>query len=772
MSPIQQVDNKVNTQIESIEQKQSDLYKLFLTRVYQQFSKIPQIDISELFDGIEINTDIEVNRDNNYQVLPEEINVFLRRATSFFAFNDFTNQDLSRKTLDVDSNIFLVIEDILTEDQTFTKEDLAQALYKLILEFPNEEIRKVLLKLFPDAGFIIRLIELDSFSITEGLISQFLTQSLMLAIAFEYNVAPSSYELSEYLKKDNSDYLLKKKRLLENTVEHVVEIKSRELPPPSPNLRFSLQIPAYNELPLRVTEINRRGNISDQLMSIINAAEHYGSTSGDISEIEVLINVNNSSEQSFELNGEQINGTLNNYYTIKLIEIINNEQITVEEALQILTEDLMLLDESSQDYNLLLNYYKQFLIKARAAVKKGLRIYTIDCTDGTYISRKDDNSPILNTPNQAARRLLLSEIAKRRFSSSSTEEDQLHIFLDADIRLNKKYFNAIKQKFSGGRDSNPKAILLPLRIVAPESYDVDTGNTELDRTSAKEITSAYREYFYYRDFILATRAITKKEKSERLNRFTRPIKRLFTKERRVDASHIFTPFLETVVVNNSAHSNGGDWGLYKGTSKGGGEDTNYCTSLIDSGTQFEYLETSLTSRVHRIRQESWGGRISTWKHNGEGFGLVFKKNTQRAVLHYYKFLRRNFRIDYTKRADSITPEEFIDSIIEAFNTVKGLTLQERTMLLKHGFLKYNHYIGINDIDYNRAIYGNRELPLKLFRLIALSRDLSQLNTLVNYPNISSMLSNLSRFVNEEIQRSVAEGTYQKGDDEPVTLYIK
>lgn len=757
-----------DTNLESLQQKRIELYKLFLVRVYQQFSIMQELNATHLFEGIDLPLDIKANIQNNTEALPLDMNPFLRRATSFFSYKDFTEEDISSKTMDENSNIFDVINDILKIEKSFTKESLAEILFKVINEFPEESIRKVLLRLFPSAEVIVNLINLQSPTLKEQIISQFLTQAFMLFIAFKYNVRPSSYELGELLKGEDSEYLRKKKELAENTIEHVVEIKSKELPPPSPELRFSLQIPAYNELPLRATEITRRGNISDQLMSIINAAELYEQSGGSMSEIEILINVNNTDDKSFTLAGEEHKGTLNNYFTLKLIELINNVELDVEKVLEMLTKELMFLDRESKDYELLIKYYKNLISKAKSAVANGLRLHAIDCTDGTYISRKDENSPILNSPNQASRRLLLSEIATNRFKDATTQQDQLHIFLDADIRLSRSYFVSLREKFNKGRNAPPKAILLPLRVVPPETYDVDSGSTHIDRTKAREITQAYREYFYYRDFMSAAGTILNKHIEEEGNLLPRPLLKLVKRTKRIEeGSHHFTPFLETIVVNNAAHLQGGNWGLYGSDSKGGNEDSNYYLSLSHNNVPFDYLSNHLTSRVHRMRPESWGGRISTWKKENR-LELTFRKITYTASIAAVNFIEKRSGIKYPDDVNNITPKQFVGYLIEVLNSIKNLTLKERQILLKHGLLKSNKYRGLNDISFNRQLYGD-EFALDLFRLISLCRDLNQMNNLLDYPNISLIISEISSFAVKEFDKSRVEGSLGEAGTDPVTL---
>lgn len=754
--------------LESLEQKRHELYKLFLVRVYNQFAMIPEIEVAQLFEGIQLPLDIKANIKNNTEVLPLDINSFLRRATSFFSSKDFTDEDLSSKTMDENSSIFEVINDILNVEKTFTKESLAEILFKIINEFPVEDIRQVLLRLYPSPEFIKTIIDLKSLTLSEQVKSQFLTQALMLFIAFNYSVRPSSYELAELLKGEDSEYLRIKKELAENTIEHVVEIKSRELPPPSPELRFSLQIPAYNELPLRATEITRRGNIADQLISIVNAAELYQQSGGNMGEIEVLINVNNTYEKNFELEGIKHTGTLNNYFTIRFIELINDMEVDVDKVLEVLTEELMFIDKESKDYELLTKYYRNLISKAKNAIANGLRIHTIDCTDGTFISRKDINSPVLNTPNQASRRLLLSEIAKNRFGVATTQKDQLHIFLDADIRISRNYFVTLQNKFNNGRNAPPKAVLLPLRIVPPETYDVDSGSTYIDREKSREITQAYREYFYYRDFMSAAETIFNKYNSEKRNLLPRLLQKLIKRTKPTEEGyHHFTPFLETIIVNNAAHSEAGNWGLYGTDSTGGNEDSNYYLSLSHHNIPFDYIPSHLTSRVHRMRPESWGGRISTWKKENR-LELTFRKITYTASIAAVNFIEKRSGIKYPDDVNNITPKQFVGYLIEVLNSIKNLTLKERQILLKHGLLKSNNYRGLNDISFNRQLYGD-EFALDLFRLISLCRDLNQMNNLLDYPNISLIISEISSFAVKEFDKSRVEGSLGEAGTDPVTL---
>lgn len=757
------------------EKNQSDLYSLFTLRAYEACKVTPGINVEKFFEGVDLNN-ININPQGNMSALPYENNSFLRNASSIFSASDFAEDpdNLRVKTSDEGYDIFETIKEISFDSKNLTDDEIsevAKILHKTINEIPNDRLRRLLLNIYPNVESILEQIHLPQERTLATLLPrQLLSQALQINYAFENNTYPTSYVVVESLVEQTpkpSESIEQKRRLKRNTVEYLVEEKSKELPPPSDNLRFSLQIPAYNELPIRATDFKRRGSISDQLLSVVNAAETYTKDGGNASEIEVLINVNNSAEQSFTIGDEKFNGTLNNYYTLKLVELINNPEITAEEAVDILIDELMFIDPESPDFEILKSYYTLLIERAKKAVQSGLRIHTIDCTDGNYISRQDANSPILYKPNQAARRLLLSEITVNRFAKAKTDREQVHIFLDADIRLSRQYFNELNRHFNSNRESSPRALLLPLRVVPPEAYDVDYDEEQLPREQAEHLTQLYRAYFYYRDFIGVTSQIGQKLiQANKTPSLLRSVKRALTRPKKSTGDLNFTPFLETLVVNNTAHTQGGNWGLYGSSQSGGNEDTAYSNSLEQHNVPLDYLNTSITSRVNRIRDESWGGRKGTWIGKDD---ITFRDPAKYAVAFFLGYIKSHYKVDYPGDFPKLSPKDFTYFIIELANTIK-LTTEEKEILLKHGLSKTNNYVGLNDINFPRANYGEEgEFITRLNKLISLCRELALLQDISHYPNLANIFSQLGSLVQEEIQKSITNGTYTSGDTDPLRI---
>ena len=92
------------------------------------------------------------------------------------------------------------------------------------------------------------------------------------------------------------------------TPEELCRLKSSEFTPPSPNLRFSVQVPMYNETPLHLNKFEDMGHLVRQLHSIASAAL----VSGTPDEVELLLNIGNELDDTVISHDGKVFGTQEN----------------------------------------------------------------------------------------------------------------------------------------------------------------------------------------------------------------------------------------------------------------------------------------------------------------------------------------------------------------------------------------------------------------------------------------------------------------------------
>lgn len=216
------------------------------------------------------------------------------------------------------------------------------------------------------------------------------------------------------------------------------KMKQTEHIPVSRDLKFAIQVIAYNEMPSASGVSYELPNLALQLRSIMNAIEEYKTNGkGKASEIEVLYNINNKPDAV----------PLGNIRSLTLLNgIIGNAPL--EEVLQ--SFDWMPQQDKAHDgvnakrVVFLRNFYTKLITDARKLIAEGFHIVPIDSTDGAFIARrgsekKGETEVDIAEQTQGARRLLTSEVSVKRMQKARVK-NQYFAAMDADVLLKPGYF--------------------------------------------------------------------------------------------------------------------------------------------------------------------------------------------------------------------------------------------------------------------------------------------------------------------------------------------
>lgn len=230
------------------------------------------------------------------------------------------------------------------------------------------------------------------------------------------------------------DILFLQEALNTELAEGVLVSQKEPQTEPSPNLRYSIQVIAYNEMPNEQGTTDELPNLALQLRSIATAAKYYRERGGDVSEIEALYNINNPPEEK----------TLGNERAIALLQSIKNGQPT-EDAVG----SFDWVDGTNKKSQ---QFYTKLLEDLRVEVEHGLQIHAVDCTDGAYIATQIDalNKQIehQSQPTRGSHRRLLGATASKRFQETQQHanvrpDEQFMIPADGEVFFAANFFQEL-----------------------------------------------------------------------------------------------------------------------------------------------------------------------------------------------------------------------------------------------------------------------------------------------------------------------------------------
>ncbi len=284
------------------------------------------------------------------------------------------------------------------------------------------------------------------------------------------------------------------------TEEELVKKYEARLPPPSPNLRFSIQLIAHNEMPGEIATKNPRGNLAEWLYAVFNSIEYYKKTDESDGDVEILVNVNNDENEMFynPITGEVEVGTKANYRSLLLLKNLNayaKDEISLEEALAFIDwiepetsssvmsrGNLRLRSMFSNDndageshhdnetYRTVYQFYKRLFKLGKEILNNGTQLHAIDCTHGEFIHEMNSGGRLVRfkDANQFVRRRLISAIGIHRLERVAKENSinpakQVILMTDADVRYSRKFIKKVFEHFSN--EQGTAFLVVPFRMV-------------------------------------------------------------------------------------------------------------------------------------------------------------------------------------------------------------------------------------------------------------------------------------------------------------------
>lgn len=395
------------------------------------------------------------------------------------------------------------------------------------------------------------------------------------------------------------------------SVDELVAKKSVDLPPPNLNQRISIQVISYKEMSEQTPISNEIGHLVLFLESVVSTTNNLDPEL--LNEIEILFNLNNQKGKI----------PIGNRRALLLLSSVTRfKDLPVEKIVEVMVQDGMLVDSNLQpDYELEVqrltkqlqqqgvtnldeiseivesrltemrkNHHQSLVAKERIInlinalrqkVESGLSIGLIDCTDGSYISKYKESDVKIYPNTQAARRLLLSEIAKGR--SDQIGGNSLMIPMDNDCLLTeagmKTWLNSAYKK---------EAFFSIPEFVADESYGGDSESLTMEA----KVFQQFSNFKIIRGFIKA----------------------FFNNKRPT-----FAPFLGACGFSTDTYKTVNGWDLMDESL---GEDSRMMTKIYKKVDSWSFYPRPLVQISARIREESWMGNADKWSSRSRDSYLI------------------------------------------------------------------------------------------------------------------------------------------------------
>jgi hypothetical protein len=230
--------------------------------------------------------------------------------------------------------------------------------------------------------------------------------------------------------------------------------------PVSENLRYQLQVIAYNEMPSTPGVIDNLPNLALQLRSLVTAIQQYKEQKGSSSDIEIIYNINNKPNSV----------PLGNVRSLQFLNgIIGDEPIedVIKSFDWIPLQTATYSDISPERVAFLNRFYSTLISEARQLLSEGFNIVPIDCTDGAFIATRGEKKPDKDSPqhaSQGSRRLLASAVGANRLRQAKVPQ-QYMMALDSDIMLKPTYFTDLDKIVQ--KDKNEAAVYQTTPVIVP-----------------------------------------------------------------------------------------------------------------------------------------------------------------------------------------------------------------------------------------------------------------------------------------------------------------
>jgi len=559
---------------------------------------------------------------------------------------------------------------------------------------------------------IIKQVVSGETELEDSIIISQLDQAITLSAALSGKLsknASGSEALFSFMDAGDISEMMKRR---EYSLEELVAEKSSQFPEPSHNLKYSLQIPTYNEMPESDTEGNQRGNLADYLMSVFVSISKSGI---DPSEVEVLCNINNRHDPSRPIFSDDFpyatKGNVHSLQLLTALQVFSQSKLDEDSPERIIDAFEWLpktqLDKRQESIR---SFYVRLFNSARNLYQKGLSVQAVDCTDGSFIAyeNKRKSHPV---NGQGARRRLLQEIAIRRFGIARKEnpmlraDTQWHLANDADAKISPTMFSDIQTITQNTAGS--QIIAAPMRMAEdPNSPQKDTNYSHIEIS---------RGAYGLRDLINLVKEFGITNQSERFPKFV--------------------PSVTRFAINESAVREGSVlWSIRKDMD----EDANFMRKSIANST-FIAAHDPFSTVSDRIRDQSYGGASASVKDITNVFA---KKEPQisHALSEAITRTCRSANLNLETPAKPMSVRDFSAFFIKALRS-RAFTDQEKALVEEIESIKRDSFPrsikNYEKTQYTQELWNVWKGIVKIVYLPA-----------TDYPNLNKLLTIFSSNIHE------------------------